>query len=33
MFDAVTEAHGRVDVVVNNAGLGGTARLVEMTDE
>ncbi|WP_433375235.1 SDR family oxidoreductase [Streptosporangium sp. CA-115845] len=33
MFGAVTEAHGRVDVVVNNAGLGGTARLVEMTDE
>lgn len=33
MFDAVTEAHGQVDVVVNNAGLGGTARLVEMTDE
>ncbi|MGC5016836.1 SDR family oxidoreductase [Streptosporangium sp. DT93] len=33
MFDAVTEAHGRVDVVVNNAGLGGTARLADMTDE
>jgi 3-oxoacyl-[acyl-carrier protein] reductase len=26
-------AHGRLDVVVNNAGLGGTADLVEMTDE
>ena len=25
--------HGRVDVMVNNAGLGGTAELVEMTDE
>lgn len=25
--------HGRVDVVVNNAGLGGTAELVEMTDD
>jgi len=29
---AVSEA-GRVDVMVNNAGLGGTARLVDMTDE
>src|SRR5262249_54026078 len=27
------EALGHVDVVVNNAGLGGTAELVEMTDE
>jgi 3-oxoacyl-[acyl-carrier protein] reductase len=27
------EAHGHVDVVVNNAGLGGTAPLIEMTDE
>ena len=25
--------HGRLDVMVNNAGLGGTAELVEMTDE
>ena len=25
--------HGRIDVVVNNAGLGGTADLVDMTDE
>ena len=25
--------HGRVDVLVNNAGLGGTADLVDMTDE
>lgn len=24
---------GRIDVLVNNAGLGGTARLVDMTDE
>jgi 3-oxoacyl-[acyl-carrier protein] reductase len=30
--DAVREL-GHVDVVVNNAGLGGTAELVEMTDE
>lgn len=27
------EQHGRLDIVVNNAGLGGTADLVEMTDE
>jgi 3-oxoacyl-[acyl-carrier protein] reductase len=26
-------AHGRLDVMVNNAGLGGTAELVDMTDE
>jgi 3-oxoacyl-[acyl-carrier protein] reductase len=25
--------HGRLDVMVNNAGLGGTAELVDMTDE
>jgi 3-oxoacyl-[acyl-carrier protein] reductase len=29
---AVAE-HGRVDVLVNNAGLGGTADIVDMTDE
>jgi 3-oxoacyl-[acyl-carrier protein] reductase len=33
MVDAAVERHGRVDVVVNNAGLGGTANLVDMTDE
>jgi 3-oxoacyl-[acyl-carrier protein] reductase len=27
------ERHGRIDVLVNNAGLGGTADLVDMTDE
>lgn len=27
------ERHGRLDIVVNNAGLGGTADLVDMTDE
>ena len=33
MVDGTVAAHGRLDVVVNNAGLGGTAELVEMTDE
>jgi 3-oxoacyl-[acyl-carrier protein] reductase len=30
---AVVAEHGRIDVMVNNAGLGGTAELVDMTDE
>jgi 3-oxoacyl-[acyl-carrier protein] reductase len=33
MIDAVVARHGRLDVLVNNAGLGGTATVVEMTDE
>jgi 3-oxoacyl-[acyl-carrier protein] reductase len=33
LFDAAVAAHGRLDVVVNNAGLGGTADIVEMSDE
>jgi len=33
LFAATVAAHGRVDVLVNNAGLGGTAELVDMTDE
>ncbi|MGI8493177.1 MAG: SDR family oxidoreductase [Acidimicrobiales bacterium] len=33
LFDAAVQAQGRVDVLVNNAGLGGTADLVDMTDE
>jgi 3-oxoacyl-[acyl-carrier protein] reductase len=33
LFAAAVERHGRLDVVVNNAGLGGTAELVEMTDD
>jgi 3-oxoacyl-[acyl-carrier protein] reductase len=30
---AVMEAHGRIDVLVNNAGLGGTSDLVDMQDD
>jgi 3-oxoacyl-[acyl-carrier protein] reductase len=33
LFAAAIETHGRVDVAVNNAGLGGTAPLTTMTDE
>ncbi|MCX5242329.1 SDR family oxidoreductase [Streptomyces prunicolor] len=33
LFGAAVAAHGRLDVVVNNAGLGGTSDLVDMTDE
>lgn len=33
LFDMAARVHGRVDVVVNNAGLGGTSALVDMTDE
>ena len=32
-FAQAIDAFGRVDVLVNNAGLGGTATLVDMTDE
>jgi len=32
MIDGTVEAFGHLDVLVNNAGLGGAARLVEMTD-
>lgn len=33
MVAGALSGHGRLDVVVNNAGLGGTADLVDMTDE
>ena len=33
LFDLAEERLGRLDVVVNNAGLGGTADLVDMSDE
>ncbi|MBL1106152.1 SDR family oxidoreductase [Streptomyces sp. 5-8] len=33
LFEAAAAVHGRLDVVVNNAGLGGTSALVDMTDE
>jgi 3-oxoacyl-[acyl-carrier protein] reductase len=33
MFEVAIAEHGHLDVVVNNAGLGGNTPLVEMTDE
>ena len=33
MFDAAIEKMGHVDVLMNNAGLGGYAKIVDMTDE
>jgi 3-oxoacyl-[acyl-carrier protein] reductase len=33
MFESAIAATGGLDVVVNNAGLGGTANLVDMSDE
>ncbi|MEU9914402.1 SDR family oxidoreductase [Streptomyces sp. NPDC051001] len=33
LFDTAVAEHGRLDVVVNNAGLGGTAPVVEMSDD
>ncbi|MFF6786104.1 SDR family oxidoreductase [Streptomyces sp. NPDC012510] len=32
LFDTAVRQHGRLDIVVNNAGLGGTSDLVDMTD-
>jgi 3-oxoacyl-[acyl-carrier protein] reductase len=33
LFEHAVDVHGRLDIVVNNAGLGGTANLVDMSDE
>ncbi|MEU8590351.1 SDR family oxidoreductase [Streptomyces sp. NPDC048664] len=33
LFETAHRTHGRLDIVVNNAGLGGTAPLTDMTDE
>ncbi|MEV7070977.1 SDR family oxidoreductase [Streptomyces sp. NPDC093990] len=33
LFDTAVRDHGRLDIVVNNAGLGGTSELVDMTDD
>ncbi|QYN39240.1 SDR family oxidoreductase [Pseudonocardia sp. DSM 110487] len=33
LVDAVAGEYGSIDVLVNNAGLGGTASVVDMTDE
>jgi len=33
LFAAAVEQLGHIDVLINNAGLGGTADLIEMTDE
>jgi 3-oxoacyl-[acyl-carrier protein] reductase len=33
LMQTAIEAAGRIDVLINNAGLGGTANLVDMTDD
>jgi 3-oxoacyl-[acyl-carrier protein] reductase len=33
LIDGAVRRFGRIDVMINNAGLGGTASIVEMTDE
>jgi 3-oxoacyl-[acyl-carrier protein] reductase len=33
LFETAVRTHGRLDIVVNNAGLGGTSTLVDMTDD
>tara|TARA_B110000438_G_scaffold296488_1_gene341273 strand:- start:883 stop:1668 length:786 start_codon:yes stop_codon:yes gene_type:complete len=33
LFDSVLYEHGRIDVLINNAGLGGQSLLIDMDDE
>ena len=33
LIEGAVQRYGRIDVMINNAGLGGTASLLEMTDE
>ena len=33
LIDGTVRQYGRIDVMINNAGLGGTASVLEMTDE
>jgi 3-oxoacyl-[acyl-carrier protein] reductase len=33
LFEQTVKTHGQIDALINNAGLGGTAPLVDMTDE
>jgi 3-oxoacyl-[acyl-carrier protein] reductase len=33
LYDSAMAEHGRIDVAINNAGLGGNAPIVDMTDE
>jgi len=33
LYDTAVAEHGRIDVAVNNAGLGGSVPIIEMTDE
>ncbi|WP_410654640.1 SDR family oxidoreductase [Amycolatopsis sp. lyj-112] len=33
LIDGTVARHGRIDVLINNAGLGGTKSIVDMTDE
>ena len=33
LYDTAMAEHGRIDVAINNAGLGGNAPIVDMTDE
>jgi 3-oxoacyl-[acyl-carrier protein] reductase len=33
LYDRAVAVHGRIDVAVNNAGLGGSARILDMSDQ